>query len=338
MGKSAEKSLLPFQKIEREILVRRNASTDERFGKYPDKRTVEELIDFGVINVDKPSGPTSHQVSAYIQMILGIDKAGHSGTLDPGVTGVLPTALGKATRLSHLMLKSGKEYVALMHIHKDITEEGIKKSINDFVGRIEQLPPVKSAVKRVLRKRNVYYIDVLEIKGKDVLFRVGCEAGTYIRKLIHDFGVKSKVGANMEELRRTRVAHFSEENIYNLQEISDAFWYWKNEGNEKYIRKVILPAERIVDSLPKIYVTDTTVDSLSHGASLNIPGIAKLDSGIEKGDTVAVMTLKGEIIAYGESALDSNEMAEGEHGFAVKIEKVFMNPGTYPDSRKTAGE
>ncbi len=324
------RSMLPFESVKRELLVKREAETNDDFGCYPEKRSVNQLIDFGVVNIDKPSGPTSHQISAYVQKILGIEKAGHSGTLDPKVTGVLPIALERATRLAHLLLKSGKEYVALMHLHDELPPEEIRKLISDFVGSIEQLPPLKSAVKRALRTRHVYYIDIIETEEKDVLFRIGCEAGTYIRKLIHDFGAKNKIGANMAELRRTKVAHFSEENISTLQDLSDAFWYWKNNGNEKYIRKIIMPAEFIVKSIPKIYVFDTTVDTLCHGANLNVPGIASIESGISKGNTVAVMTLKGEFICYGNAVMDSHSIMNSEKGFAVKTNKVFMQPSTYP--------
>src|SRR3989344_9190849 len=90
---------LPFESMKRKVLVRKEADTSEKFGCCPDKRAVTELVDYGVVNVDKPKGPTSHQISAHVQQILGIKKSGHSGTLDPGVTGVLPVAVGKATKI-----------------------------------------------------------------------------------------------------------------------------------------------------------------------------------------------------------------------------------------------
>jgi H/ACA ribonucleoprotein complex subunit 4 len=325
---------LPFELKKRTILVKKESSTDDKFGSYPEKRSVSELINFGVINLDKPSGPTSHQVSDYLQKILGLEKAGHSGTLDPKVTGVLPIALGDATRLAHLLLTSGKEYVALMHLHSDVPEAEVRKRLSEFIGVINQKPPVRSAVKRVMRKRSVYYIDVMEVDGRDVLFRIGCEAGTYIRKFIYDFGEKNKWGATMAELRRTRVAHFSDKDLFTLQDVSDAVWYWKEEGNETYIRKIIRPAERILDCIPKIYVADNAVESICHGSNLNVPGIVKLESRIMPEDTVAVLTLKGEVVCYGTARMDSDSVLNSERGFAVKIEKVFMPPGTYPLTKK----
>jgi H/ACA ribonucleoprotein complex subunit 4 len=150
--------------------------------------------------VDKPSGPTSHQISAYVKDILAIDKAGHSGTLDPKVTGVLPVTTGRATKGVQLLIKAGKEYVALMHIHKDIDEAEVRKACEEFIGKIQQLPPIRSSVKRQLRTRSIYYFEIIEIEGRDVLFRVGCEAGTYIRKLIHDLGQRLGCGAHMVTL------------------------------------------------------------------------------------------------------------------------------------------
>jgi len=323
-----QQDLLPFEKIKRKILIRKKSVSSSKFGCDPNNRPVKELINYGVVNIDKPSGPTSHQVSAYVQKILNISKAGHSGTLDPGVTGVLPIATGRATRVVQTLLKAGKEYVGLMHIHKEIPEHEIYQVCNEFVGKIMQMPPLKSAVKRRLRERQIYYFEVIEIDGQDVLFKVGCEAGTYIRKLIHDLGKKLGCGAHMAELRRTKAGPFDESTLVTLQDLTDAFYYYEN-GNEKYLRYCIQPIENAVRHLPKIYVLDSAVDSLCHGANLNVPGISKLDSGITNEDVIAVITLKGELICYGNAKMDSEEML-GERGLAVKTEKVFMLPGTYP--------
>lgn len=174
---------LPFENIKREILIKKQTETNPNYGCEPEKRAVETLINYGIVNIDKPKGPTSHQVSDYVKRVLGLDKAGHSGTLDPAVTGVLPVALGKATRIVQTLLPAGKEYVALMHIHKDVGEDKVKEAFVKFTGKIKQIPPIKSSVRRRERERNIYYIKLLEIDEKDVLFIVGCEAGTYIRKL-----------------------------------------------------------------------------------------------------------------------------------------------------------
>ena len=326
-------SQLPFEKIDRQILVRKEAETDDKLGCRPEDRSTEEIIDYGIVNIDKPKGPTSHQVSDFVQKILHISKSGHSGTLDPAVTGVLPIALGRATRIVQTLLTAGKEYVAIMHLHKDVDEKILKETINKhFLGKIKQMPPLKSSVKRQLRTRTVYYFDILEIDGKDVLFKVGAEAGTYIRKLIHDLGQKLGTGAHMAELRRTKAGPFDESALFTLHELTDAYYFYKEEKNDKFLRKVIQPVESGVKHLPKVWVFDTTVESICHGVDLKVPGISKLNDKIGKEEAVAIMTLKDELAALGTAQMSSEEMMQ-EKGIAVKTDKVFMQPGVY----KTTG-
>lgn len=322
---------LPFELIEYKILIKKPSETSEKYGCAPEERKTEDIIEYGIVNLDKPKGPTSHQVSAYVQKILGISKSGHSGTLDPAVTGILPIALGRATRIVQTLLPAGKEYICLMHIHKKIEESLLRKVLDDFIGKIRQVPPIKSSVKRVERTREIYYLEILEIQDQDILFKVGCQAGTYIRKLCDDIGKKLGCGAHMAELRRTKAGPFKEdESLSTLHDLTDAFHYHKNENNDKFIRKLILPIEYAVSHLPKIWVLDTTVDSLCHGADLKIPGISKLNDKINLNNGVAIMTLKNELIAIGTAKMNSEEIMKNEKGVAVKIEKVFMQPGTYP--------
>lgn len=321
---------LPFERIKREILIKKQAETDPKYGIDPDKREVEEMINYGIINLDKPKGPTSHQVSDYVQKILKIKKAGHSGTLDPGVTGILPIATERATRIVQTLLKAGKEYVGIMHLHKDVDEKSLKKVIKEFTGKIKQKPPLKSAVKRVERYREIYYFEILEIDKKDVLFKVGCEAGTYIRKLVHDIGKKLCVGAHMAELRRTKAGPFNEDkNPATLQDLADAYHFWKNENNEKFIRYCIQPIEAAIEHLPKIWVLDTAVNPLCHGSDLKIPGVSKVESDIEPDQVIAILTLKNELIATGTAKLTSKKIINNEKGVAVLTHKVFMKPEIY---------
>ncbi|MFA5141806.1 MAG: RNA-guided pseudouridylation complex pseudouridine synthase subunit Cbf5 [Candidatus Woesearchaeota archaeon] len=323
-------TLLPFEKIKREILVRRELKTGANYGKRPEDRTMTELLDMGVINVDKPKGPTSHQVSAYVQQILNITKSGHGGTLDPGVTGCLPVALGKGTRIVQALLPAGKEYVMIMHLHREIEESIVRDTINSFIGKIKQLPPIKSAIKREWRIRKIYYIQVIEVDGQDVLMRVGCQAGTYMRKLATDIGLKLGIGAHMAELRRTKAGPFNEKTITSLQDLTDAFWVYKNEQKEDKLRKIILPIEFAVSHLGKIWVCDSCVDTLCHGANLNAPGIAKVESEIQQGELVAMMTLKNELICLGISQIASHAMVKAQRGLVVNVTKVFMDPAIYP--------
>jgi H/ACA ribonucleoprotein complex subunit 4 len=326
--------LLPFETEKREVVVRRHAETSPKWGKRPEERTTEEMIDFGIVAIDKPAGPSSHQVSAYVQKILRITKSGHAGTLDPKVTGVLPVALGRGTRVVQSLLTAGKEYTTLMHLHKPVEEQRLRQLLADFTGKITQLPPVKSAVKRQYRERTIYYIELLDIQGQDVLFRAGTQAGTYIRKLCHDMGLSLKnpdgspVGAHMAELRRTKAGPFTEADLVTLQDLTDAFHYYK-AGDDSRLRRVLMPTERGVSHLKKVWVLDSTVESLCQGIQLKVPGIAKLHGSIEKGDPVAVMTLKEELVLVGSALLGSRELL-GDRGVAVRTQQVFMRPGTYP--------
>ncbi len=321
---------LPYEKIKREILIKREADTNPNYGCQPDKRPIEELLDYGVINLNKPKGPTSHMVSEYVQRILHVKKAGHGGTLDPGVTGVLPVAIGRATRIVQTLLPAGKEYVCIMHLHDEVPKDLLTKVITEFIGKIEQLPPVKSAVKREVRTRNIYYLQLIEIDGQDVLFRVGCQGGTYIRKLCHDIGRRLKTGAHMSELIRTKAGPFTDKNMATLQDLEDAYSYWKEDGNEKFLRYCIKPVEISLAHLPKIWIQDSAVTSLCHGASLNIPGVVKLNTEISKGDQVAIMTLKEELVALGESVVSTEQIMQEEKGICVKVSKVFMKEDVYP--------
>ncbi|MFP4656712.1 MAG: RNA-guided pseudouridylation complex pseudouridine synthase subunit Cbf5 [Candidatus Woesearchaeota archaeon] len=326
---------LPFEKGERSIIRKRDFKSDSNYGCDPFRRPVEELLKYGVVNIDKPKGPTSHQVSAYVQQILGLTKAGHSGTLDPSVTGCLPVALGRATRIVQTLLTAGKEYVAIMHVHKPIEDYMVYQVAEKFTGKIRQMPPIKSAVKRQYRERTVYYLKIHEIKDQDVLFRVGCEAGTYIRKLIHDMGKELGGGAHMAELRRTKAGPFTEdENLCSLQDLADAFYYWAEEKNDAPIRRLVRPMELAVSHLPKIWITDSTIDAICHGADLAAPGIAELHSGIEPDQLVALMSMKGELVAYGRASCNGDKMLDPK-GIVVKTMKVFMEPGVYPKFEKT---
>ena len=248
---------LPFEEIKKEIIVKKEVETDEKYGSKPKERPTKEIINYGIVNIDKPSGPSSHQVSDYLQKILNIDKAGHSGTLDPKVTGVLPIALGRATKVVEYLLKAGKEYIAIMHLHKPVEEKLVKKIFKEFTGKISQLPPVKSSVKRQERTRTIYYMEILEIEKQDVLFKVGCEAGTYIRKLCHDIGKKLEVGAHMAELRRTKAGIFEESEaitIYDLEKILTLQKLNKKEGLEpikEELKRVIIPAEEALQEIMK---------------------------------------------------------------------------------------
>jgi len=320
---------LPSDKKHKRI-VKVQAKTNPNYGKSPDERNIEELLNCGVINLDKPSGPTSHQVDAWIKKIIYIEKVGHGGTLDPNATGVLPIGIGDATKALQALLFAGKEYVGIMKLHKDADEKSILDVCKTFVGEITQIPPIRSAVKRVKRKRQIYYFEVIQIQNRTVLFRVGCEAGTYVRTLCVDIGKKLKTNAHLAELRRTRVGNLSEENSFILQDLKDAYIFWKDEGDEKEIRKIIQPLESLLDHLPKIVIRDSAVDALCHGASLAVPGVIEIDSDIKNDDMVAVQTMKNEGVAIAKSTMSTEEIIQKDKGVCASLERVLMKKGTYP--------
>jgi H/ACA ribonucleoprotein complex subunit 4 len=305
-----------------------DAQTNPKFGKAPRERTWQELVHSGVVVIDKPAGPTSHQVSAYVQKILGIGKAGHSGTLDPQVTGVLVTGLGDATKAVHHLLTSGKQYVCVMHLHKPVEEYQLRKVLADFTGRIKQLPPVKSAVKRVVRERTVYDVTVIEIDGQEVLFSMDCQAGTYVRKFCHDIGQALGCGAHMAALRRTRVAHFTEKEAVTLQTLTDAFVEAQNGSPESLLR-MLRPVEDAVSHLPAIIIQDSAINALTHGVQLKVPGIVSYDESIRRGQPVALYSMKGELVATATAQMDAAQMG-GTGGLATKTERVYLSSDVYP--------
>ncbi len=273
------------------------------------KRSVEDLLNFGVVIIDKPKGPTSHQVSAWVRDILHINKTGHAGTLDPKVTGVLPVGLGRATKLINLLHLVPKEYVGVMRFHKDFDENKVREIMKEFEGEIYQVPPLRSAVARRLRKRKVYSIEILDLLNRDVLFRAKVESGTYIRTLCNDIGEAMCIGAHMEDLRRTATGHFREEDSHTLQDLLDAYIFWKENGEEKYVRDIIRPAEEIVSFLPKIIVKDSAVNALAHGAPLYKPGVIEMDD-VEKESYVALYTSDGELISVSIVVLEDDIIAK----------------------------
>jgi H/ACA ribonucleoprotein complex subunit 4 len=247
------------------------------------------------------------------------------------VSGVLPVTLEDATKATQAFLMSGKEYVCLMQLHDNIEKSRVTDVIKDFIGEIYQKPPLRSSVKRILRKRTIYEINILEIENRCVLFKVACEAGTYIRKLCSDIGEVIGSGAHMRELRRTRAGPFTEnEGIVSLYELLDASLTYQEDDDERHLRNVILPVEKAFECMPKIYIKDSAVDAICHGADLAAPGIVKLNSKINQGDIVALFTLKKEIIAIAKALVNSQKIFENKFGLIAKTSRVIMPVDTYP--------
>ncbi len=311
------------------ITTKKELETDRSFGKPPEERTIQELLATGLVVVDKPCGPSSHEVTAWVRRILELEKTGHSGTLDPRVSGVLPVGTNRSTKAMFYMAKVDKEYVSVIRFHKKVPEGLMEKVMKKFVGELTQTPPLRSAVARRPRKRKVYYLDILELNPPEALFAVGCQAGTYIRKLCSDMGRLAGCGAHMAELRRTKSGVFSEKDSHTLQELSDAHWLWKEKGDEKELRRCVIPLEKAISSR-KIWVSDQTVEALCSGAPLAAPGVSKLEKGFAEGDDIAVFTLKGELVSFGKALVDSERALSLEKGLIASTDKVIMKKGIYP--------
>ena len=237
--------------------------------KIKQNKTTEELLEFGILNINKPSGPTSFDISDFIRKKLGIRKTSHFGTLDPKVTGVLPIALNRACKLTGFFLGEDKEYIGIMRVHEDVDLDEIKKAIEEkFTGKILQTPPKRSRVKRQERERDVKSFELLERNEREILFRAEVQGGTYIRKLISDLGDYMKIGAHMLELRRIRAGIFTEDDkIYpaiNLYDFEKAVDEYKN-GDDKELRKIIIPAEIVMKVYPCVEVKEDSLKNLFTG-------------------------------------------------------------------------
>jgi len=318
-------------------------ATDPSHGCEPEKRPIASYLNYGLIPLDKTRGPTSHEVVAWVRKLMGVERAGHSGTLDPGVSGVLPIGLGKATKALSLLLIFPKEYVAVMRIHSSVPRERVDRVIGEFTAEIFQKPPQRSSVKREVRSRTIYELEVLEQNGNLFLIRCLCQSGTYIRKLIYDIGEVLSVGATMVELRRTRVGPITERperdgdvgGLVTLHDLNDAVYRLKNEGDESRIRALVRPVEACISGIKRVVIKDAAVDAICHGAMLAVPGVVSLSPGIRKGETVVLLSGKGELVAIAEAGMATEEVVTSKKGIAFPVKRVIMESGTYPKLWKT---
>ena len=289
--------------------------------KIKKNKSIQELLEFGIINIDKPSGPTSFDISDFVRKKLGLRKTSHFGTLDPKVTGVLPLALNRACKLTGYFLGEDKEYVGIMSIHQDISlkkiEEIIKKK---FLGVIKQTPPVKSRVKRQEREREIKRFDLIEKNEKNILFEVECQGGTYIRKLLDDLGKELGIGAHMLELRRKRAGIFLEENIVNLYDFEKAVDEYE-KGNEKLLREIIIPGEIISELHKEVQVKEKEVKRLLTGKpifeedlvkNMRRSACPKLQSKGAKKDEVVSVFCKEKFIGMYKITNEKEIFARGE--------------------------
>lgn len=283
---------------------------------------IDELLESSIVIVDKPPGQTSHEVTSSVKKILGVKRTGHAGTLDPQVSGVMPVAVGRATKLLGYIAGKTKTYVALIKFKDEkITDERIKELFDEFTGEITQTPPKISAVRKVPRKRKIHYIRFLERKGRLVLFETKVDAGTYIRTLCTDIGKKCG-GARMEELRRIAVGNINEKEAVPLSGIIDAVWLYKNRDNSEELEKILKKVENYIDA-KKVFVRENAVKALVSGAQLMAPGLKDAED-VKKDETVALYSESGNFIGMGKALFDRKEMLEKKKGRVVKIERIHL--------------
>ncbi len=315
--------------------VRSSHYTPIPCGCSPLKRDLKEHLRYGVINLDKPANPSSHEVVAWIKRILRVEKTGHSGTLDPKVTGCLIVCIDRATRLVKSQQSAGKEYVAVVRLHGTLAggQSKLERCIETLTGALFQRPPLISAVKRQLRIRTIYQSKLIEYDEDRNLgvFWVSCEAGTYIRTLCVHLGLLAGAGGHMQELRRVRSGAMNENKyMVTMHDVMDAQWLYDHQKDDSCLRRAIMPLEVLLTGYKRVVVKDSAVNAICYGAKFMIPGLLRFADGIELGEEVVMMSTKGEAIAVGIAQMTTVVMATCDHGVVAKIKRVIMERDTYP--------
>jgi H/ACA ribonucleoprotein complex subunit 4 len=314
--------------------VRTNHFTPCTNGHNPIHRPLEEHLKYGVINLDKPSNPSSHEVVAWIKKIMKLEKTGHSGTLDPKVTGCLIVCLNRATRLVKSQQSAGKEYVGIVRFHAPIKDEKeIEVNLKKLTGSCFQRPPLISSVKRDLRVRTIYESKLIEYdrEKNHALIWLKCEAGTYVRTLCVHLGLLCKVGAHMQELRRVRSGVLDEnDRQVTMHDVLDSMYHYEQTKDENYLRRVVMPLEKLLVSYPRIMIKDSSVNAICYGAKLTLPGVLRFENGIEPGMEVVLMSTKGEAVAIGIALMSTSVISACDHGIVAKIKRVIMDRDLYP--------
>lgn len=277
-----------------------------------------DKFDNKVIIVDKPPGLTSHEVTTLIKKLFKVKRAGHAGTLDPEVSGVLPIALGRATKLIQYIASKDKTYIALARFKKEMNREEVDAIFAKHIGIITQTPPKISAVKKVARERKIEKLEIIEKKGRLVLFETHVQAGTYIRTLCEDIG-KETEGGRMEELRRIKVGKIGQERAVKMSQILFAL----NEeemGNSKPIQEILNEPQDLID-LPRVLIKKSAINSIKNGAQIMIPALERIYGSPKKGDSVKIYCEK-EFIGIGKLEINEEELNKNKKGIAVKVERM----------------
>ena len=296
----------------------------------PENLTIEQRLSSGFILLDKPPGPTSHQIASWVRDLLGLERLGHGGTLDPFATGVLPLMAGKSMKLTKGILKTDKTYIAVLKFAQETNAEALNDVIDKLTGRIYNVPPEISAVKVQVRTRKIYSFELIESTSKQAIVKIACEAGTYIRTIARDMGLLLGYNVELKELRRENSGRFNLMDCVTLQEIADAVWLWKECDNSTALEKIIHPTEKLLLDKPYIIVKDSAASALCHGAPLLRPGLIEVSDKLSNGLEVAAFTSKNEVVGIVKMSKDFTEISNETSGEIGKPVMILMEQERYP--------
>ena len=305
-------------------------TTDDAFGTVPDERTLEQRLASGFILVDKPAGPTSHQLAAWARDLLGLDRLGHGGTLDPFATGVLPLMAGRCMKITNKILKHKKTYIAVFRFRSMPDETNLKATIASMTGRIYNVPPEVSAVKVQVRTRTIHAFELLDVEGNDAVARITCDAGTYIRTMARDMGLLLNTPVSLKELRRETSGIFGLDHCVTMDQLADAVWLWKECGQKEALMAIVHPIEKLLVDVPRCQVKDSAVAALAYGAPLLLPGLISIPKDLKKGTELMVSSLKDEAVGFVKLKADSNDIISMESGEIARPSMVLMDTDVYP--------
>ena len=312
------------------LILDTKAETNNAIGGHPDSRTVEQRLASGFILLDKPAGPTSHQVASWVRDLFGLERLGHGGTLDPFATGVLPLLAGKSMKVTKKILTHKKTYIAIFRCAEDPDADALASAMKRLTGRVYNVPPEISAVKVQVRTRKISTFDMIERNGKDFLTRIECEAGTYVRTMARDLGLMLGYKVELKELRREKSGRFELSKCVTLQEVADAYWLWKECDKPDALLKMIQPVEKLVLDMPAAHVKDSAAAAIAHGAPLLRPGIVDIDDKITSGKELAIFTLKDELVGIVKLTVDSNQLPNMDSGEVARPSMVLLEQDLYP--------
>ena len=304
-----------------------------KHGCDPYGRGLDDLRRSGMILVDKPQGPSSHQLAAWARDILKLNRLGHGGTLDPFATGALTLLLGNATRLTEFVLSSDKTYIAVLRIDRSVDPRKLVSVLDSLKGEVYNVPPKESAVKIRVRTRLISEIALIESEAESGshAISVTCQAGTYIRTLARDIGLLLGCECKLEELHRDSTGVFGQRNLCTMHQLRDASLL-AEQGDDSAMKKLIAPVEAFLSGKQGVWVRDSAIASVCHGAPLAVPGVFKLNTGIKSGDKVVLWSAKGEAIGIGEMSIGGDEVSGKTSGEVLRPKVVLMDKGTYPGS------